>query len=83
MGIHKDIKSVVLCRPQHLDRLVDPCLVVDPRAGCLDGLPGEDVADGVVAAPFQAGEVEVRLLLWKGPADETDMVAIEEIVGHV
>ncbi len=83
MGIHEYIKAVVLGSPQHLDRLVDPCLVVDARPGCLDSLPSENVANGVVAAPFQAGEVEMRLLLWKGPADEADTVAIEEIAGHV
>lgn len=50
MGIHKDVEAIVLRGPQHLDGLVDPGLVVDSRAGGLDGLPGKHIADGVVAA---------------------------------
>jgi hypothetical protein len=83
MGVHKDIEAVALCGPQHLERLIDPGLVVDARPGGLDGLPGEDIADGVVAAPFQAREMEMGVVFGKWPADKADVVAVEEVVGHV
>jgi hypothetical protein len=81
--IHEDVEAVALRGAQHLDRLGDPGLVVDARAGGLDGLPGEDIADGVVAVALQAGEMEVGLVAGEGPADEADVVAVEEVVGHV
>jgi len=83
MRIHENVKAIILSNPQHLNCMLDPFLIVFPRASRLDSLPRKEITDGVVPAALQPREVEVRLLLGEGSARELDIVAIEEVVGHM
>jgi len=50
--VHEDVEPIFFGYAKDVDRVLDPFLVVDAGAPCLDGLPGEDIADGVVAESF-------------------------------
>ena len=52
MRVHEYVETVLLGHAKDIDRMLDPFLVVNAWAPCLDGLPGEDIADGVVAESF-------------------------------
>lgn len=52
MGIHEDIEAILLGDPENVDCVLNPLLIVFPGPGSLDGFPGEDIANGVVAEAF-------------------------------
>lgn len=78
MRVHEDHKVILLGFPEDLNGIVDPFLIVDARALCFYGFPGEDVSDSVVAAIPETLEMDVRVLKEERSADEGDVVAVEE-----
>jgi len=81
--IHEDVEAIGLCDAQDLNGVLNPRLVVDSRAGGLDGLPGEDIADGIEAVTAQPRKVRGRIVLAEGPLVEGDVVAVKEVVADV
>ena len=80
MRIHDDVETVALGYPQNLDCVGNEVLVVAARACGLDGLPGEDISDGVVAPATQAREVRVGIGDGERSRVKLDVVAVEEVL---
>lgn len=81
--VHEDVETIVLCHSQHGDGVLYPLLVVLSGALVLDGLPGEDISDGVVSPAAQAGEMTAGILDGKGTVDKGNGIALEEVVDDV
>jgi hypothetical protein len=83
MGVHEDIKAILLRQSQNLNRMADPFLVVLSGASMFYGFPRKDVSDCVVSPSPQAGEVYVGVFGSKGLAHKGDIVTIKEVFDNV
>jgi hypothetical protein len=80
MRVHEYIETIFFCQSQYLNCVLNPFLIIYPRPGRLDSLPRKDVSDCIVTPTLQPGEVDVRILLRKGPGMEIDIVPVEEVL---
>lgn len=80
MRVHEDVEAIVFGYSEHLNRVLDPFLIVDARTSCLNGLPCEDIADAVVAVSLQPREVKACLVLGEWSGVELDIIAVKEVV---
>jgi hypothetical protein len=81
--IHEDVEAIVFCLAQYSYCVLNPCLIVLARPLVLNGLPGENIAYGVVAPSSEARKVCGGIVQGKGSVHERNIVAIEELVRDV
>lgn len=83
MRVHEDVEAILFRLAQDADGVLYPRLVVLARPRVLNGLPGEDIADGVVAPRAQAGEVRGGVVEGERAVHEGHIVAVKEVFGDV
>lgn len=83
MGVHENVKLILLCDTKDFNGERNPVIVILPRTSMFDRFPGEYVSYRVISPFPQSPKMRMRLVKGEGSANERNIVGVEELVGNV
>lgn len=80
MGVHENIKLILLCYAENFDGKGNPLIVILPGTRMFDSFPSENVPNCVISPFPKSFEVQMCIFEGKGTSNKRNIVGFEELV---